>query len=214
MTAKTKAASFIGIEIQENSADMARRSTEINGLQAKLSFICGDIRDCADALPSAQFDVVTANPPYMNAGGGLTGSKTSKMTARHELCCSFDDVAATAARLLKYAGRFYLVHRPRRLADLFVTLRQRRLEPKTLRLVQPYRESEPNLALIEAVRGARPMLKILPTLIVYDGGGYTPELLEIYFGGGEAGGRKPQGLKTQTSGNFFEKKFPEPFKKL
>ncbi len=183
MSAKTEAKSFVGLEIQEDCADAASRSVLYNKLDKRITIICGDLRNCGEQLPSAAFDVVTCNPPYMNEGGGIANGVTPKTIARHELLCTFNDVAATSARLLKFSGRLYLIHRPHRLTDIFCTLRANKLEPKTLRLVQPYAGSEPNLALIEAVRGGRPMLKLLPALTVYkDNGEYTDEIRTIYYG--------------------------------
>ena len=103
--------------------------------------------------------------------------------ARHELLCTFDDVARAAAKLLRPGGHFYLVHRPMRLPELITTLCGRGLEPKRMRFVYPHADQAPNMVLIDCVRGGGPELRVEPPLIVYEkDGSYTPELLQIYYG--------------------------------
>lgn len=183
LSAKTQAKHLSGIEIQEESARMAARSIEYNGLTDKISIIQGDIKEIKALVSAHSFEVVTANPPYMEAGSGLPGAQSSKAIARHEILLSLDDVISAAAYSLKWRGRFYMVHRPSRLTDIIYTLRKHKLEPKRLRFVQPYADKEPNLLLIEAVYGGGKELKIMPTLIVYDSeGNYTKECYEIYYG--------------------------------
>jgi tRNA1Val (adenine37-N6)-methyltransferase len=96
------------------------------------------------------------------------------------LTCTLSDVCQAAAHLLNAGGRLYLVHRPERLTDILGTCRERGLEPKRLRLVQPTLDSSPNLLLLAAQRGARPGLAVEPTLVVRSGGAYTAELSAIY----------------------------------
>ena len=181
MSAKTEAAHLTGLEIQEESADMAARSVAMNGLDARIDIIQGDIKKAAELFPAASFDVITSNPPYMLSGHGLTGEADAKTIARHEILCTFEDVAAAAQALLKSGGHFYLVHRPFRLPELMVMLVRRGLEPKRMRLVYPYADAEPNMVLLECVRGGRPRLTVEKPLIVYEAPGkYTEEIYEVY----------------------------------
>lgn len=181
LEAKSDGKHFTGLEIQEESVDMARRSVELNELNSKVTICHGDIKEGLDLFNRSSFDVVTSNPPYMNSGKGLTNDYTPKAIARHELLCSLDDVIRVASQLVKVGGSFYMVHRPHRLADIFTLLREYKMEPKQMRLVHPYEDKEPNMVLIEAVRHGKPMLKILPPLVVYkDVGSYTDEIYEIY----------------------------------
>ena len=102
--------------------------------------------------------------------------------ARHELLCTFEDVARAAAKLLRPGGHFYLVHRPMRLPELITTLCSKGLEPKRMRLVYPHADQAPNMVLLDCVRGGAPELRVEPPLIVYEkDGSYTPELLHIYY---------------------------------
>ena len=130
---------------------------------------------------AASFDVVTVNPPYMTGGHGLANPDQPKAIARHEVLCSLEDVVREASGVLKPNGRFYMVHRPFRLAEIFEQLKKYKLEPKAMRLVYPYIDKEPNMVLIECLKSGKPMIKIAPPLIVYEKSGvYTQEICEIY----------------------------------
>ena len=181
MTVKTDGEEFTGLEIQEENADMARRSVVHNHLEDKITIKTGDIKEAADYFPAASFDVVTCNPPYMAGGHGLTNPEAPKAIARHEVKCTFEDVAAQAAGLLKPGGNFFLVHRPFRLAEIMVTLTRYKLEPKRMRLVYPFADKEPNMVLLEANRGGRSRMTVERPLIVYrEPGIYTDEIYDIY----------------------------------
>lgn len=181
MEAKTKASDFTGLEIQPESADMAQRSVELNHLESKIRIVTGDIKEASSLFGAATFDVVTSNPPYMTEHHGITNEKSPKAIARHELLCTLEDVISQAARLLRPGGSFYMVHRPFRLVDIMVLMREYHLEPKRMKLVYPYIDKEPNMVLIEGLRGGRPRLTVEKPLIVYkEPGVYTDEIYEIY----------------------------------
>ena len=181
LSAKTKAGHITALEIQEESADMARRSVAMNSLEQKIDVVTGDIKEASSVFGRAVFDVVTCNPPYMNDMHGLKNPDLPKAIARHEVLCSLEDVVREAAAVLKPNGRFYMVHRPFRLAEIFAKLQQYKLEPKAMRLVHPYLDKDPNMVLIECIKGGKSMIKIAPPLIVYkEPGVYTEEIYEVY----------------------------------
>ena len=181
LEAKTEGKHFSGLEIQAESSDMARRSVALNQLEDKIDIITGDIKEASKIFGMASFDVVTSNPPYMNHSHGLTNPAEAKAIARHELLCTLEDVVREAARCLKPNGRFYLVHRPHRLAEIIRTLSEHKLEPKRMKLVHPYLEKEPNMVLIEAVKSGKPYLIVEAPLIVYkEPKVYTQEIYDIY----------------------------------
>lgn len=181
LEAKTKGAHFTGLEIQEESADMAVRSVQYNHLEEKVDIVTGDIKEASQIFGAASFDVVTSNPPYMNDLHGLKNPELPKAIARHEVLCTLEDVVREAARLLKPGGRFYMVHRPFRLAEIIRAMSQYKLEPKRLRMVHPYIDREPNMVLIEGVRGGRAMLKVEKPLIVFqEMNVYTDEVRMLY----------------------------------
>lgn len=181
LEAKTEAGHLTGLEIQEESADMARRSVLLNDLDKKIDIVNGDIKEASAIFGKGTFDVVTCNPPYMIGAHGLTGENDRKTIARHEVLCTFDDVAREAAAVLKPGGTFYLVHRPFRLVELFQTMVKYRLEPKRMKLVHPFVDKEPNMVLIEAKKGGNSRIAVESPLIVYkEPGVYTDEIYDIY----------------------------------
>lgn len=181
LAAKTKGEYFAGLEISAISADMARRSVLHNGLEERVEIIWGDIKEAGKLFAPASFDTVTSNPPYMIGQHGLTNPDIEKAAARHEIFCTLEDVVRAAAKLVRPGGKFYMVHRPFRLAEIIRTLSEYKLEPKRMRLVYPYVDREPNMVLIEAMRGGKPRMTVEKPLIVYERQGvYTPEITEIY----------------------------------
>ena len=178
---KTMGKHFTGLEIQEESAGMAERSVLLNGLSEDVDIVTGDIKEAVDLFGAASFDVVTSNPPYMTGNHGLTNPGEAKAIARHEVLCTLDDVVRAAAGVLKPNGRFYMVHRPFRLAEIFGVMSKYKLEPKRMQLVYPYVDREPNMVLIEALKGGRPRITVEKPLIVYKSPGvYTDEIYDIY----------------------------------
>ena len=160
---------------------MAKRSVEYNGLNDKINIVQGDIKEASSIFGAATFDVVTSNPPYMNENHGLKNPQDVKAIARHEILCTLDDLAREASKLLKVNGHFFMVHRPHRMIEIFSTLTKYKLEPKRVRLVYPFKDKEANMILIEAVKGANSMVKVMEPLIIYEEQGkYTKEVYDLY----------------------------------
>ena len=181
LSAKTKGAHFTGLEIQTEIMKMAQRSVALNGLEKKIDIIQGDIKEASRIFGAASFDVVTSNPPYMNDAHGLKNPGDVKAISRHEVLCTLEDVVREGTKALKPGGRFYMVHRPHRLAEIITVMRQYKLEPKRMKFVHPFADKDANMVLIEAVRGGGAWLKLEPPVIVYkEPGVYTDEIYEIY----------------------------------
>lgn len=181
MEARYGGDSFTGLEIQEESAEMARRSVTLNHLEEKIKIVTGDIKEAETYFEAASFDVITCNPPYMIGSHGIENPEEPKAIARHEIKCTLEDIVARSARLLVPGGKFYMVHRPFRLAEIVTVMSQYKIEPKRMRLVYPYVDKEPNMVLIEGARGGKSRMTVEKPLIVYDSPGvYTREILEIY----------------------------------
>ncbi len=181
LSGKTEGRHFTGIEIQEESADMARRSVELNGLEDRIEIVTGDFREAPEHFGKGTFDVVVTNPPYMGKENGLQNPKDEKAIAKHEIFCELSDVLRTAAALLKVGGRFYMVHRPFRLPEIMTGMVKEGMEPKRLRLVYPFVDKEPNMVLIEGRRGGKPFLTVEKPLILYrEPDVYTDEIRECF----------------------------------
>lgn len=181
LTAKTQGEKFVGLEIQEESADMARRSVLHNGLENQIEIVRGDIKEAATIFGAASFDVITTNPPYMIGKHGIENTSDTKAIARHEVLCTLDDILRESAKVLKSGGRFYMVHRPFRLAEILSKMVELKIEPKRIRMVHPYIDKEPNMVLIEGKRGGNSRMTVEPPLVVYkEVGVYSDELLGEY----------------------------------
>ena len=181
MAAKMEGDSFTALEIQEDSADMARRSVIYNQLEEKVQIVTGDIKDASKIFGASSFHVITTNPPYMIGTHGENSPMEAKAIARHEVLCTLDDILRESARLLMPKGRFYMVHRPFRLAEILSKMVAYKIEPKRMRLVYPYIDKEPNMVLIEGLRGGKSRMTVEPPLIVYkEPGVYTDEIYELY----------------------------------
>ena len=181
LEAKTEGEHFTGLEIQEESADMARRSVAYNHLEDKIDIVTGDVKEAVNLFGSVFFDVVTTNPPYMIGAHGLQNKDSAKAIARHEVLCDLDDILRESAKVLRPGGRFYMVHRPFRLAEILSKMCAYKIEPKRMRLVHPYIDKEPNMVLIEGSRGGNSRMTVEPPLIVYrEKNVYSEELLGEY----------------------------------
>ena len=181
LCAKTEAEHFTAVEIQKESADMAQRSVLLNGLEDKIKVICEDLNNLRGVCENASFDAVTVNPPYMIPGKALINPDESKAVARHEIKCTLNDVLSVSSYLLKNGGRFFMVHKPDRLDEIIVKMKENKLEPKRLRVVYPRIDAEPNMILIEGVKCANAGMRVEKPLIIYDEkGNYLPEVSKIY----------------------------------
>ncbi|HEY8892958.1 MAG TPA: tRNA1(Val) (adenine(37)-N6)-methyltransferase [Clostridium sp.] len=181
LAGKTNASSLIGVEIQEELVEMANRSVKFNNLQDKINFISGDLKDLELIKSIPKVDIVTVNPPYKLHNSGLISLNDKNAIARHEICCTLEDVIIACRVLLRDSGRLYMVHRPDRLADVLCTMRKHRIEPKRIRMVHPSVNKAPNIVLIEGQRDGGSFLKWDPPLYVHnEDGGYTQEINDMY----------------------------------
>lgn len=183
LSARTKG-NIIGVEIQERLYDMAVRSIEYNGLENRLRMIHGDIKDMPKQLGYSKFDVVTCNPPYFKTPPkGEINPNEHLAIARHEILCTLEDAIKASSDLVKQGGKVAFVHRPGRLLDIIMLLRQYRLEPKRIQFVYPKLGKEANTILVEAIKDGSPDIKILPPIIVYnEQDEYTKQIREILYG--------------------------------
>ena len=171
----------VGLEIQEDMVEMANRSSILNDTTDVVKFVQGDLKDKALVDSLGKFDVLTVNPPYKLNNAGIVNPNDKLAIARHEVMCTLEDVIIAARRLLKDNGRMFIVHRPERLADIFVLMRKHKIEPKRVRMVQPNTKKAPNIVLVEGQRDGGAFLKWEETLYVYDdNGNYSEEIDRIY----------------------------------
>ena len=174
---KNKIKSSSIVEIQPRLADMARRSIEENKLNIKV--FNDDLKNCLNYFQAESLDVITVNPPYNIITSDI--AETEFSIATHEIKVSLEDIINNASKLLKFGGKFFMVHRADRLSDIIFELKKCKLEPKRLQIVYPKAQKEPNLILIEAKKGAKSGLKILaPLILMNEDGTETAELKKIF----------------------------------
>ena len=171
-----------GIDIQAPAISLAEQAAAENRLMDRLTFRCADLRHVRQYFPTGSFDLVVSNPPYYVPGSGKVSQDAARCTARSESEATLADICAAAAYLLRWGGKFCLVHKPERLTDVLCALREAGIEPKRLRFVHNRAEYAPSLFLLEGCRGGKPGLSLEPPLILKtDSGAPTAELDAIYF---------------------------------
>ena len=183
LASKTKLSKIIGIEIQKDMADMAKRSVELNSLQDKIEIKNLNVKEIAEKalLEREKFDFVVTNPPYKKLDTGKTNENEYKFISRHEVTANLEDFIKNSKYLLKDKGSMYIVHRPDRLVDIIELMRKYKIEPKRMRLVYSTIENEPTLVLIKGIKNAKQFLKVEKPLIIYNSKGeYTEEIHKIY----------------------------------
>ena len=173
--------SVTGLELDPSAAAIGRRNAAENGLTEQLQLRQGDLRE-AGSIPAGSFSLVICNPPYFPTGSGASAPEAVRRTAREEVTCTLQDICLAAARALKWSGSFCMVHKPERLTDVLLSMRQARLEPKRLRFVQLTADAAPSLLLIEGRLGGKPGLRMEPPLILQQPDGTpTAEADAIYY---------------------------------
>lgn len=181
LAGKTNAKNITGIEIQEEFVEMAERSVEFNKLEERVNFINGDLKNLALLKKLPKVEVLTVNPPYKLQNSGIINLHDKNAIARHEICCTLEDVIIASRILLKDNGRMYMVHRPDRLVDIVTLMRKHKIEPKRIRMVHPSAGKAPNIVLVEGQRDGGAFLKWDDPLYVHtEDGGYTEEIISMY----------------------------------
>lgn len=181
ISAKTESKEIVGIEVQDDVADMAKRSIILNNLDNKIKIINDNILNIEQYFSEEYFDCVITNPPYQRDNTGIKNENEKQRISRHEVLCSLEDIIIKSFKVLKDNGCIYMVHRPDRLVDILFLMRKYKLEPKEIRFVHAKSGEKPNLVLIKGVKYSGNFLKVLDPLVIYkDNGEYTDELLKIY----------------------------------
>lgn len=181
LSAKTIKTNFIGVEIQQDVAEMARRSVKLNNLENRIEILNLNILNLKEKYKKGSFDAVITNPPYKKINTGIVNENDKKLISRHEITASLEDFLEIASYLLKDFGELYIVHRPERLVDILSLMREKNIEPKKIKFVYPNQNKKANMILIRGVKCGKPFLEFDDNLYLYDkDGNYTNEILKIY----------------------------------
>lgn len=178
---KTKLKKIIGVEVQEEVFDMAKRSIQLNQLEDKFQIINENIKNIENKFEKYSFDAIVTNPPYKKADTGIVNEEEKKVISRHEVLADLEDFISVSNKMLKDKGEFYMVHRPDRIVDIFSLMRKYKIEPKEIRMVYSNKNSAPKMILIKGIKNAKPFLKVKENLYIYEETGeYTKEINKIY----------------------------------
>ncbi len=160
---------IIGVEIQKEIYDLAKKTININNLENRIKILNMDIKNLPNIYETDTFDLITCNPPFFKVidKSNLNVDKI-KTIARHEILLNLEDIFKVAKKILKNNGTIALVHRPDRLIEIIEIMKKNNIEPKRLQLVYPKENSECNMILIEGAKNGNKSLKILPPLYVHD----------------------------------------------
>ena len=181
MASRQEKSSYVALEIQEDMAEMAARSIKLNGMEERIEVRACDFREAPGMLGYGKFTLAVCNPPYGKAGGAMVNVRDSERIARHEGECTVEDVAKTAAALLKVGGRLAVVYPAPRAFEMMTALREFHMEPKRIRTIHSQADREPKLVLMDAVKGGGSMLHWLPPLVLNnDDGTPSDEWKRIY----------------------------------
>lgn len=181
LAAKQPDCQIRGLELIPEMAEMAVRSVAMNGLARRVEIVTGDIAQAAEIFGKARADVVVCNPPYFPPERGKVSADPLFAAARSERGCPLPLLTTQIAALLKPLGRLYLIHRAERLTELLPLLEASSLRVETMRQVQPYVDRPANLLLLQARKGGRGGVTLLPPLIVYGAKQrYSEEMERIY----------------------------------
>ncbi|MBP3728931.1 MAG: methyltransferase [Lachnospiraceae bacterium] len=179
LKARGKGGQFDALEIQEEMARLAIRNMKLNCLEEEVKVWQADLTRASQILGKNVFDSVVSNPPYIKIGDGLMNPRTAKAVARHEVCCTIEDVIREGGALLKESGSLFLVYRCWRMAEVMALLPRFGLRARRMRLVHSFSHQEGELFLLEAKKGRREGLKIEAPCVIYESPGRFTE--EVYL---------------------------------
>lgn len=184
LSTKTKS-KIIGVELQKEVYELAQKSISLNELNNQIEMLNTDVKNVIKLYDTDTFDLITCNPPYFKLNGkSNTNLNNVKATARHEISLTLNDIFKCAKKLLKNNGKIVMVHRTERLIEIILEMKNNNIEPKRLKLIYPFLDSESNMVLIEGTKNGKPGLKIEKSLIIHNtDGSYKEDVLKIFNGG-------------------------------
>lgn len=181
LSTKTSA-HIIGVEIQPQVYDMAKRTITLNHLEDQIKILNADINELYKEIESDQFDVITCNPPYFKVSPQSNFNDNDyKTIARHEVKLNLEQLFKISRKLLKNGGMIAIVHRPERLIDIITEMRKQNIEPKKIQFVYPKINCDANILLVEGVKNGKPGIKILPPIYAHNENGEYSETVKKYF---------------------------------
>ncbi len=155
-----KIASVTLFEMQKSLFDLSVKSIRLNGLENIFFAENVKVQDIPEKYRE-KFSLIVANPPYAQLNSGFVTEKRELAVCRAEIELTLEELIGAAAFSLKFGGRFCMVNRADRLAEICYTLKKYNLEPKRLQLISG-KENKPYLLLIESVKGGKKGITVYP----------------------------------------------------
>lgn len=174
--------SVTAIDIQPKAISQLEKSISLNEIEGRIKPLNCDLRSLKGNIEFGSFDLVTMNPPYKPVGTGIESISEAERIARHEVMCTIDDAVSAAAKLLKFGGRFCMCHRPERLCDIIVSMRNGGIEVKRVRFVCEKEGKAPWLLLVEGKRGSKSSVTVEKNLIMHNSDGTPTDEFRAMFG--------------------------------
>ncbi len=168
LLAMKKNVQVIGIDIQDDYIKLAKENIQLNRqfIKGEVQISKIDIKEASKKLPKNHFDVIVTNPPFYKCNQGKKSTQMNRSISRHELFCTFEDIVREASRLLKNLGTLYFLHIPKRIGEIFETLKRYKLAVKEMQIIYPRIESNATHIIIKATKNAKPATIILKPLII------------------------------------------------
>lgn len=182
LTKRTKA-KITGIELQEVSADLARRNVELNSLEDQIKIINDDMKNWKSHFERGSVDSVMCNPPFFKYNGNeeLLNDLDQLTLARHEIAITLEEIVEIGGELLKDKGYLAMVHRADRVIDIIILMKKNNIEPKRIKFCHSKSDKNGKIVIIEGIKYGKEGITVLPPLITHDeNGGYSEELLRLF----------------------------------
>lgn len=181
LSAKTEFERSTIFEIQPKMHNLLQKNIKLNELDDKLTAVCDDVENYKEYVRAGEIDVVYSNPPYMKTDISRNPNEVRDI-ARHDEVLDINKLCRCASEMLRHGGRFYVVYTAERSAELICTLQKYNLMPKKTFFTENGR-GRVVLIVIEAVKGGKWGVKVLPQLQTNDKDGrYIEELQTRYVG--------------------------------
>ncbi len=194
----------VGLELQPELAELARKNGELNGFEPKYSIREGDWRSIRSYFAAETFSRVVCNPPYYTPSSGRVNADRQSLIARHQVCSSTEQVFEAASYVVKNRGVVSIVFPARGFIELVCAMTKVKLQPKRIRPVYSYPEKEASarLVLVEAIKNGGHGIKIHPPLYIYrqKNGPYSDEMQRLYGLHKESSERSTQTENTAQKG--------------
>lgn len=180
LSAKNEPSEIYAVEIQNEMFELLQKNIELNNVD-NIKPILGDVKEFSKHIPAGSVDVVVCNPPYKKKGASFHNENQVVATARHEIKLDLLGLLESVKRVLRFGGRFYISYDANRSAELLAKLKAFELEPKRMFFAQPSPQKNATLVFVEATRGGREGVEVLPTLISNDkDGNYVQNIFDNY----------------------------------